>query len=228
MNLRMLIIRRLMTLTESNYHGEVNHRNRRGRLSPRVSSINSQLKFTVGHSIDTAGRGGFKTIDKNLRACRRHWLVGPTFDLWRGPPVLGQYWARLSATVSCNSESQPLNCNSLLHVNNRGPLSWKLKMKDLTLLFAGGYRICMNRAEICEDPVLRDLPHKIESDRWGHIPSNAFAEFEERRRLFERGASEVWLGVDGQMQFFTQAGPIARSNLCPNFPREIKVGLPPA
>jgi len=27
----------------------------------------------------------------------------------------------------------------------------------------------MNWAEICEDPVLRDLPYKIESDRWGCI-----------------------------------------------------------
>src|SRR4051794_17811873 len=27
----------------------------------------------------------------------------------------------------------------------------------------------MTWAEICEDRVLRDLPHKIESDRWGHV-----------------------------------------------------------
>jgi len=27
----------------------------------------------------------------------------------------------------------------------------------------------MTWAEICEDPVLRDLPYKIESDRWGRI-----------------------------------------------------------
>ncbi len=162
----------------------------------------------------------------------------------------------------------------------------------------------MNWAEICEDPVLRDLPHRIESDRWGHIvmspppdfwhgtyqieiatllkrlmphgivasecpvetsdgikgidvvwlssarhpgrarytvmkvapeicveilyPSNTLAELEERRRLFfERGASEVWLCVDGQMQFFTPAGSSAKSNLCPDFPGEIKV-CPPA
>jgi len=159
----------------------------------------------------------------------------------------------------------------------------------------------MNWAEICEDPVLRDLPHKIESDRWGHIvmspppdfwhgtyqtkiatllerllpdgivvtecpvetsdgikgidvvwlskarhpgrarytvmkmapeicvkvlsPSNTLAEFEERRRLlFERNAGEAWLCTEGRMQFFTPAGPIPRSKLCPDFPVEVKVG----
>ena len=27
----------------------------------------------------------------------------------------------------------------------------------------------MTWAEICEDPVLRELPYKIESDRWGRV-----------------------------------------------------------
>lgn len=162
----------------------------------------------------------------------------------------------------------------------------------------------MNWAEICEDPILRDLPHKIESDRWGHIvmspppdfwhgtyqteiatllkrllphglvasecpvetsdgikgidvvwlsasrnpgrsrytvmkvapeicveilsASNTLAELEERRRLFfERDAVEVWFCVEGRMQFFSHAGAIGRSNLCPDFPMEIRVGAEP-
>ena len=55
-------------------------------------------------------------------------------------------------------------------------------------------------------------------------PSNTQAEMEERRRLFfERGAIEAWVCDEGRMQFFTKDGLIPRSQLCPEFPAEIRV-----
>lgn len=109
----------------------------------------------------------------------------------------------------------------------------------------------MTWAEICADPVLAELPNRIETDRWGRIvmsppprschgeyqlvapeicvevrsPSDLTAELEERKRLFfEKGAREFWLcDLDGTMSFFDPAGQIAGSELCPRFPRQVRL-----
>lgn len=56
-------------------------------------------------------------------------------------------------------------------------------------------------------------------------PTNAAAEIDQKRALyFEAGAQEVWLcGLEGEMEFYTPAGKIERSVLCPKFP--LLIGL---
>ncbi len=56
-------------------------------------------------------------------------------------------------------------------------------------------------------------------------PSNSMEQMFERRSLyFEKGAVEFWLcDEDGRMTFFYPAGLLSRSNLCPEFPPQIKV-----
>ncbi len=56
-------------------------------------------------------------------------------------------------------------------------------------------------------------------------PSNNEGELEERRRLFfEKGASEFWLcGLHGEMTFFDPGGQIDRSQLCPDFPKQVLI-----
>jgi Uma2 family endonuclease len=56
-------------------------------------------------------------------------------------------------------------------------------------------------------------------------PSNTADEFAERRRLFfERGALEVWgCDQDGRLTFFDPAGPVDRSQLCPQFPAKLEI-----
>ena len=56
-------------------------------------------------------------------------------------------------------------------------------------------------------------------------PSNREGELEERKRLyFEKGASEFWLcGLHGEMTFFDPGGQIDRSQLCPDFPKQIQI-----
>ena len=56
-------------------------------------------------------------------------------------------------------------------------------------------------------------------------PSNTRAEIEEKRALYLKGgAQEVWVcGLDGEMSFFSTAGELAHSTLCPKFPPQIKL-----
>lgn len=56
-------------------------------------------------------------------------------------------------------------------------------------------------------------------------PGNTRAEIEEKRALYlEGGAQEVWVcGLDGTMSFFSAAGSLERSALCPKFPLEIQL-----
>lgn len=56
-------------------------------------------------------------------------------------------------------------------------------------------------------------------------PSNTSAEIEEKRALYlESGAQEVWVcDLDGKMSFFSAAGELKRSTLCPKFPLKIKL-----
>ena len=56
-------------------------------------------------------------------------------------------------------------------------------------------------------------------------PSNTRAEIKEKRGLYlEGGAQEVWVcGLDGEMSFFSAAGKLERSALCPKFPVKIKL-----
>jgi Uma2 family endonuclease len=54
-------------------------------------------------------------------------------------------------------------------------------------------------------------------------PSNLEAELSERKRLFfEKGAAEFWLcSLSGEVSFFDPTGPIPKSRLCPDFPKQI-------
>jgi hypothetical protein len=55
-------------------------------------------------------------------------------------------------------------------------------------------------------------------------PSNSDEEITEKTALyFEAGAKEVWIcGIFGAMTFFGPgSSPLARSELCPNFPTEV-------
>jgi Uma2 family endonuclease len=54
-------------------------------------------------------------------------------------------------------------------------------------------------------------------------PSNSAEEIELKKRLyFEEAAQEVWIcGLEGQMKFFSPAGELEVSKLCPKFPRRI-------
>ena len=56
-------------------------------------------------------------------------------------------------------------------------------------------------------------------------PRNTRAEIQEKRALYlEGGALEVWVcGLDGKMSFFTAAGELEKSVLCPKFPAKIKL-----
>ena len=56
-------------------------------------------------------------------------------------------------------------------------------------------------------------------------PRNTQAEIEEKRaRYLEGGAEEVWVcSVDGAMSFFSAAGALKGSALCPKFPAQIKI-----
>ena len=56
-------------------------------------------------------------------------------------------------------------------------------------------------------------------------PSNTRAEIEEKRALYLAcGAQEVWVcRLDGQMSFYSQAGKLERSGLCPKFPLTVKL-----
>jgi Uma2 family endonuclease len=165
----------------------------------------------------------------------------------------------------------------------------------------------MTWKQICADPVVAELPYKVESDQWGNIvmspppgmdhsrqqskiavllnqllpggegltefplrtskgvkgidavwisderlarqlgpsdvasiapeicievisPSNKRGEIEEKKSLyFERGALECWTcDRKGRMAFFKKSGPIARSELCPDFPTELQLKKPGA
>lgn len=158
----------------------------------------------------------------------------------------------------------------------------------------------MTWEEVCADPSLRDLPYKIELNRWGNIElspaksyhsefqsqiayrlqnlrpdgvamtecpietsertkvadvawvsrerrrntrrdpsyatapeicveiislSNDPAEMRNKRRLYhEAGAVEFWLcDESGEMSFFSTAGPLPRSVLCPEFPPRVEI-----
>lgn len=56
-------------------------------------------------------------------------------------------------------------------------------------------------------------------------PSNTRSEIEEKRLLYlEGGAQEVWVcGLDGTMSFFSGAGELPGSTLCPKFPERVKL-----
>ncbi len=56
-------------------------------------------------------------------------------------------------------------------------------------------------------------------------PTNRTAEIEQKQALyFEAGAQEVWIcGLLGGMEFYTPAGQIEHSVLCPEFPAQIKL-----
>ena len=56
-------------------------------------------------------------------------------------------------------------------------------------------------------------------------PRNTRAEIEEKRALYlEGGAQEVWVcGLKGEMSFFSAAGKLESSALCPKFPVQIKL-----
>lgn len=57
-------------------------------------------------------------------------------------------------------------------------------------------------------------------------PSNSAEELMIKKALyFEKGAREFWIcGEDGRMKFFSLAGEIEASALCPGFPRNIRAG----
>lgn len=78
------------------------------------------------------------------------------------------------------------------------------------------------RASKPNDPVFLVAPEicvEIQS------PSDAEAELTERRRLFfEKGAQEFWLcDLNGQMTFLDPAGEIPQSQLCPGFPKTVRL-----
>lgn len=54
-------------------------------------------------------------------------------------------------------------------------------------------------------------------------PSNTPGEIEEKKSLYlDAGAHEVWIcEIDGRMKFFSPAGPIPASLLCPDFPERL-------
>jgi Uma2 family endonuclease len=54
-------------------------------------------------------------------------------------------------------------------------------------------------------------------------PSNSAEDIELKKRLyFEEAAQEVWIcGLEGQMKFFSPAGELEGSKLCPKFPKRI-------
>jgi Uma2 family endonuclease len=54
-------------------------------------------------------------------------------------------------------------------------------------------------------------------------PSNSAEDIELKKRLyFEEMAQEVWIcGLEGQMRFFSPAGELEGSKLCPKFPKRI-------
>jgi len=54
-------------------------------------------------------------------------------------------------------------------------------------------------------------------------PSNSGEDIELKKRLyFEEAAQEVWIcGLEGQMKFFSKAGELESSKLCPKFPKRI-------
>jgi Uma2 family endonuclease len=54
-------------------------------------------------------------------------------------------------------------------------------------------------------------------------PNNSAEEIELKKRLyFEEAAQEVWIcGLEGQMKFFSPAGELKASRLCPKFPKRI-------
>jgi Uma2 family endonuclease len=55
-------------------------------------------------------------------------------------------------------------------------------------------------------------------------PSNTREEMDEKMALyFDAGAKEVWLCDRGQMQFFTSTDNHRRSQLCPEFPAQLKL-----
>ena len=56
-------------------------------------------------------------------------------------------------------------------------------------------------------------------------PRNTRAEIKEKRALYlEGGAQEVWVcSLDGEMSFFSAAGELECSALCPKFPAKIKL-----
>jgi Uma2 family endonuclease len=60
--------------------------------------------------------------------------------------------------------------------------------------------------------------------------NNSAEEIALKKRLyFVAGAKEVWVcGLDGSMEFFDVAGKVARSRLCPRFPRMVSFLTPPA
>ena len=56
-------------------------------------------------------------------------------------------------------------------------------------------------------------------------PSNSKREMNEKRKLyFERGAREVWIcRENGKVEFYNRKGEIAKSDIFPQFPKEIEV-----
>lgn len=56
-------------------------------------------------------------------------------------------------------------------------------------------------------------------------PGNSRTGIKEKRALYlEGGAQEVWVcGLDGRMSFFSAAGELECSALCPKFPTQIKI-----
>lgn len=56
-------------------------------------------------------------------------------------------------------------------------------------------------------------------------PTNRTLEIDQKRaRYFEAGAREVWLcGLQGEMEFYTPAGRVDCSVLCPAFPARIEL-----
>ena len=56
-------------------------------------------------------------------------------------------------------------------------------------------------------------------------PSNTLGELLEKKDLYlKAGAQEVWIRErSGRMLFFNAAGPLERSELCPAFPKYVKV-----
>lgn len=88
----------------------------------------------------------------------------------------------------------------------------------------------MDYKQLCADPLLRDLPFKIELDEHGTIlmtpASNRHGTFQANigHELLARmqGGKEVWLcSEEGDVEFHSYEGPIPQSRLVPDMPAQI-------
>lgn len=73
-----------------------------------------------------------------------------------------------------------------------------------------------------------ETPYKVAPEICVEVvsPGNSAEELMMKKGLyFEKGAREFWIcGEDGRMKFFSQAGEMETSALCPGFPKKIRAG----